>query len=164
MQAKNVFLPRETHQESPEVHIAGSCFKEQNGRFEILFARRSPHRQLFAGKLEGCGGQLRQGESFTEGVQRHFLQELNLSVQPLKNIFTTYDIPLKQGVIPGIRYLCKYAGGQPTLINHTDLIWLSEQEFLNADSTDFVGGLKNELLELLDLYRIIRVLEEINRK
>jgi class 3 adenylate cyclase len=75
----STFVPRERLREQPEVHVAGTCFAEERaGGFRLLLARRSPRRRLYPGKLEGCGGQLRHSETFSEGARRHFRQELGL--------------------------------------------------------------------------------------
>lgn len=152
----NQFVPRERLRESPEVHVAGTCFTEdRNGSIRILLARRSMDRQLFPGKLEGCGGQLRYSETFTEGVQRHFRLEFGIDVEVLPSFHCFYEIrEANAPVIPGIRFLCKKIGdNQPSSVNHSDLQWTSEQEFRQIPAQNFVGGLKGEVIDLLEKYR-----------
>ncbi|WFE28805.1 hypothetical protein O7623_06350 [Solwaraspora sp. WMMD791] len=57
-------------------------------------------------------------------------------------------------VIPGIRFLCRRVGrGEPSSGNHSELHRRSEEEFAATPATEFVGGLKAEVLELLTHYR-----------
>jgi class 3 adenylate cyclase/isopentenyldiphosphate isomerase len=150
------FLPRERIKETPEVHVAGTCFGEdRRGRITLLFARRSVERSLFPGKLEGCGGQLRRSEGFAEGVSRHFRQELGIDVEVLPALHRFYEIrePLEP-VIPGIRFLCRRIGtNEPASDNHSELTWVSETEFRRMPAEHFVGNLKQEVIELLDQYK-----------
>ncbi|WJK39204.1 NUDIX domain-containing protein [Solwaraspora sp. WMMA2056] len=153
------FVPRERLRETPEVHVAGICFTEDHsGGIRLLLARRSAERALFPGLLEGCGGQLRYSETFTDGVRRHFQQEMGLDVEVREDLHCFYtireaDVP----VIPGIRFLCRRVGrGEPSSGNHSELRWMSEEEFAAIPATEFVGGLKAEVLELLARYRQTR--------
>jgi class 3 adenylate cyclase/ADP-ribose pyrophosphatase YjhB (NUDIX family) len=150
------FLPRELLRETPEVHVAGTCITEdKQGGIKLLVARRSPKRRLYPGKLEGCGGQLRYSETFIEGVRRHFSQELNLDVEVLEQFHVFYQIrEANEPVIPGIRFLCTRVGSnEPWSTNHSRLDWVTEDEFRNTPSSDFVGDLKHEVIQLLERYR-----------
>jgi len=150
------FIPREQLRESPEVHIAGTCFEEEGpGKLRFLFARRSRDRRLFPGKLEGCGGQLRYSETFVDGVRRHFTQELGLDVEVLADFHRFYVIrESNEPVIPGIRFLCRRVGtNEPSSNNHSELIWLTEKEFHNTPSHDFVDNMKYEVIELVSAYK-----------
>ena len=55
------FIPRESLRESPEVHIAGVCFKKEKGIYFILLGQRTKNRKLYPLLYEGCGGQLLAG-------------------------------------------------------------------------------------------------------
>jgi class 3 adenylate cyclase len=150
------FVPREKLRETPEVHVAGTCISDdQEGNIKLLFARRSPERQLFPGKLEGCGGQLRYSESFVDGVARHFRSELNLDVQVLDDLHRFYEIRQPDSpIIPGIRFLCRQVGdNEPSSAHHTEIVWMAEPEFRKANSQDFVGHLKEQVIELLEDYK-----------
>ena len=150
------FVPRERLRETPEVHVAGTCFTEdQDGNVKLLFARRSPDRQLFPGKLEGCGGQLRYSESFVDGVARHFRSELNLDVRVLEDFHRFYEIRQPDSpIIPGIRFLCQQVGdNEPKSAHHTEIVWVSENEFRKMNAQDFVGHLKTQVIELLEDYK-----------
>jgi isopentenyldiphosphate isomerase len=153
------FIPRERLRETPEVHVAGTCFmQETSDRVRLLIGRRSMERRLFPGKLEGCGGQLRYSETFVEGVRRHFRQELGIDVDVLEDCHVFYEIrEPDEPVIPGIRFLCKRVGTrEPSSANHSELQWVTEAEFRNISGHEFVGSLKREVIELLDRYRSSR--------
>jgi class 3 adenylate cyclase/isopentenyldiphosphate isomerase len=149
------FVPRERLRETPEVHVAGTCLREIDGRLEMLVARRSESRRLYPGKLEGCGGQLRLSESFADGVRRHFSLELGLDVEVLTSFHTFYEIrEPDEPLIPGIRFLCRQIGSaSPRSQNHSEVHWISEEEFQNTPGDDFVADLKDEVLHLLRRYR-----------
>ena len=150
------FLPRELLRETPEVHVAGTCIVEdRQGGIKLLIARRSPRRRLYPGKLEGCGGQLRYSETFVDGVRRHFSRELNLDVAVLEDFHLFYEIrEPDEPVIPGIRFLCRRVGSnEPESTNHSELRWVTEEQFRNMPSADFVGNLKHEVIQLLERYR-----------
>ncbi|MGB7533284.1 MAG: hypothetical protein WA977_09995 [Halobacteriota archaeon] len=53
------FIPREKVRETPEVHVAGLCIKNENDKITALIARRNKDRALFPGLYEGCGGAAR---------------------------------------------------------------------------------------------------------
>lgn len=149
------FVPRERLRETPEVHVAGLCFAEDTDRqIRVLLARRALDRELFPGKIEGCGGQLRHSESFTEGVRRHFRLEFDIDVQVLPD-HCFYEIRQPETpIIPGIRYLCRQVGdSRPTSHNHSSVWWASEDELRRIPAPEFVGDLKQEAIHLLDEYR-----------
>src|SRR6266540_4214771 len=150
------FLPRELLRETPEVHVAGTCIDEdKQGVIKMLVARRSLGRRLYPGKFEGCGGQLRYSETFAEGLRRHFSQEFNLDVEVLEPFHAFYAIrEPNEPVIPGIRFLCRRVGSNdPSSTNHSELKWVTEEEFRNMPSADFVGNLKHEIVQLVAAYR-----------
>ncbi|WP_285698940.1 NUDIX domain-containing protein [Actinomadura sp. NBRC 104412] len=149
------FVPRERLRETPEVHVAGTCLAQgPGGTITLLVARRSPHRRLFPGLLEGCGGQLRRSETFADGVRRHFRTELGLDVEVLEDLHVFYAIREPgEPVIPGIRFLCRRIGtNEPVSSNHSELRWVTVQEFANLPGEDFVGNLKQEVIDLLQRY------------
>lgn len=150
------FLPRELLRETPEVHVAGTCITEDsNGQITLLVARRAAERRLYPGKLEGCGGQLRSSETFSEGVRRHFAKEMNLDVDVLEQFHVFYEIrEPNEPVIPGIRFLCTRIGSdEPRSSNHSELRWLMEDQFRKTPSGEFVGNLKREVIHLLESYK-----------
>ncbi|MFD4641668.1 NUDIX domain-containing protein [Lentzea sp. NPDC058436] len=150
------FIPRERLREEPEVHVAGTCLIEGgSGEVTLLFARRSAERRLFPGKLEGCGGQLRYSESFTDGVRRHFRTELGIDVEVMAGLHTLYEIrEPNEPLIPGLRFLCKQIGTtEPASANHSEIIRVSEKKFRDMPDSEFVGDLKHEVVALLERYK-----------
>lgn len=150
------FVPREQIREQPEVHIAGTCVTEDSrGSLRVLIARRSLERRLYPGKFEGCGGQLRYSESFTDGVRRHFRLELGIDVEVFSDLHAFYEIrEPNEPLIPGIRFLCRRVGDvDPTSANHSELRWVTEREFRNMPAEEFVGSLKREVLSLIDQFK-----------
>jgi class 3 adenylate cyclase len=149
------FVPREQLRETPEVHVAGTCFYEDRNTMKLLFARRAPDRSLFPGKLEGCGGQLRYSETFVEGIRRHYRQEFGLDVDVLPDFHNFYEIRVpNEPVIPGVRFLCRRVGtNEPSSANHTELMWISEGQFRNMPAEEFIEGLKHEVIELIEDYK-----------
>jgi class 3 adenylate cyclase/isopentenyldiphosphate isomerase len=150
------FVRREQLREEPEVHVAGTCVRDVDGELSLLVARRAADRKLYPGKLEGCGGQLRRSESFADGVRRHFDLELGLDVEVLTTFHRFYevrepDLPL----IPGVRFLCLITSDrEPRSDNHSEVRWLTEAEFRETPAAEFVGDLKQEVLELVNEYKV----------
>lgn len=152
------FIPRERLRETPEVHVAGMCLTEAgtDHGIRVLLARRAVDRQLFPGKIEGCGGQLRHSENFTDGVRRHFQSEFGIDVEVLyEHCFYFYEIRQPDTpVIPGIRFLCRRIGdNEPRSANHSEVWWASEEELRQLPGPAFVGDLKQETIQLLNEYR-----------
>ena len=144
------FESRERRKEDPEVHVAGTCVRKTASGMEILIARRAPARRLYPGRWEGCGGQLRRSESFEEGVSRHFLTEMRLSVKPIENCYRLYRIQeANEPIIPGVRFLCEYITGEPASQNHSEYRWVSYAEFSAMADTDFPPKLKEQVIDML---------------
>jgi class 3 adenylate cyclase len=153
------FLTRESLRHEPEVHVAGQCVEYiragKGGRVRILIARRSPARRLYKNLYEGCGGQLAPGETFVDGVRRHFQLEMNIDVHVIEELHRFYEIrEAAEPLIPGIRFLCERAGEQePNSPNHSEVRWVSEKEFSSMPSTEFVPGLQEQVLSLVEEYK-----------
>ena len=148
------FQKREDLRETPEVHVAGFCIKEETEGIKILIAKRSKERRLYPELFEGCGGQLKYSESFVEGVTRHFRCEMNITIKVLENIHQFYSIVQpKEPYIPGILFLCKHIEGIPKSQNHEEIKWVSEQELLDIDASLFIPGVKAEVLKLVEMYK-----------
>lgn len=134
---------RETYLECPEVHVAGVCVRGAGPDRHVLLCRRSADRALFPGLWEGCGGQLRRGETFAQGVERHYQNELGITVTALAGVCCIYQID--EPVIPGVRLLCLYQGGEPTSLNHSEIRWTRLSEVLAMPWEAFVPGLQNQI-------------------
>ena len=150
------FLTREKVRQTPEVHVAGQCLDTSNrNRLKILIAKRSPVRRLYPNLYEGCGGQLAASETFVQGVVRHFRLEMQIDVRVLEPFHRFYEIILPdEPLIPGIRFLCERLGDQePRSFNHTELRWVTEKDFRAMPADQFVPGLKDQVLSLLEEFR-----------
>jgi class 3 adenylate cyclase len=150
------FLTREKLRQTPEVHVAGQCIDASSRKgLKVLIARRSSSRRLYPGLLEGCGGQLAASETFTEGVARHFRLEMNIDVKVLEHLHCFYAIrEPEEEVIPGIRFLCERVGDeQPRSDNHSETVWVTESAFRSLPGDQFIPGLKEQVLELIERYK-----------
>lgn len=146
------FLTRENLKETPEVHVAGICYKKEKGTLQVLLAYRNSNRQLYPNLIEGCGGQLRYGESFENGVIRHFRTEMNITVKVLPSIHLFYSIQVSdQPYIPGIVFLCEYIEGTPDSKNHNKTEWVNIEELESMDEALFIPNVKNEIIQLLEM-------------
>lgn len=151
---KEQLTPREEKRETPEVHVAGSCFRKEGEEFEILLAKRSPDRSIYPNLFEGCGGQLSKNEFFTDGVRRHYLKEMGIEVEVKENFHTFYRIDLhEEPLIPGIRFLCEYKKGDPQSQKHTEIRWVLQSELEKMDESLFPPGFKQQTCELLQKYQ-----------
>jgi class 3 adenylate cyclase len=152
----NQFLTRERLRQSPEVHVAGQCIDTSSKKgLKILVAKRGPRRAIFPNLYEGCGGQLAAGETFTEGVARHFRMEMGIEVRVLEELHCFYVIrEPNEAVIPGIRFLCERVDEkEPSSPNHVEWRWLSEKDFRGVPADQFVPGLRDQVLDLLEKYK-----------
>jgi len=150
------FIPREDLRESPEVHVAGICFKDENGICSILLGQRKKTRKLFPSLYEGCGGQLARDELFHEGVMRHYEKEYQIKVKVRRDIFSLYEIIINnEPKIPGIRFLCDYVSGIPSSPNHIPPTpkWFTEAEFKKIPKDQFIPGLKDEMAKFFEIYK-----------
>lgn len=143
------FHTRETLKETPEVHVAGFCYKIEDGKMKILLAYRNEDRKLYPTKIEGCGGQLRYSETFEQGVTRHFRQEMNITVKVRSDIYLLYSIQLpQQPVIPGVVFLCEYVEGEPSSKNHRKIEWVELENIRDMDNDLFIPTVKKEIFDL----------------
>jgi class 3 adenylate cyclase/8-oxo-dGTP pyrophosphatase MutT (NUDIX family) len=149
------FVPRERLRENPEVHVAGMCVADTAREVRLLLATRKEQRELFGGKMEGCGGQLRASETFAEGVMRHFQLEMGIQVSVLEEYHCFYVIEKpNHPKIPGIRFLCQQVDNRvPSSPNHSEVRWVPEEEFRALPPERFPGNLKEEVLQLLERYK-----------
>lgn len=148
------FHPREELRETPEVHVAGICFKGDKSEPRILISRRKETRKLYPRLYEGCGGQLRLSERFEDGVKRHYKTELGIEVEVIPSINRTYVIEkADEPIIPGIAFLCKYISGSPSSDNHDLFEWKTIRE-IEAMNTDlFIKDVKDEILDFIKRYQ-----------
>lgn len=147
---------REFRKDCPEVHVAGMCVDITSySELRVLIAKRSSYRAISPNRYEGCGGRLAFGESFAEGVVRHYETEMGISVRVLPSFCCVYEIrEVGIPLIPGVRFLCERRDSRiPYSPNHDEIKWVSEAELRNLDDGLFIPGLKDQFLELLDRYQ-----------
>lgn len=143
------FHTRETLKETPEVHVAGFCYKIEDDKIKILLAYRNENRKLYPSKIEGCGGQLRYSETFEQGAARHFRQEMNITVSVHSDVYLLYSIQLPQHpVIPGVVFLCRYVEGEPSSKNHSKVEWVELEKIRDMDNELFIPTVKKEIFDL----------------
>ena len=154
------FQKREDIRETPEVHVAGFCIREEAGTIKVLIAKRAKNRKLYPCLFEGCGGQLKYCESFNSCVKRHFRTEMGITIDVIENIHLFYSIIQPNGIyIPGIVFLCKYISGIAYSCNHSKIKWVSLEELKNIDDRCFIPNVKNEILQLIEMYSKIAVIQ-----
>ncbi len=144
--------PADGNRGNPSVFVSGVCLRREQGILEVLDMKRHRHREFFPGLLEvSTGGQLTKDESFSDGVQRHFLHELAIEVDVDTRHFTTYQFSNREGeLIPGVRHVCWHVAGQPQLVNYDEFHWMSRGKFQAQPDGDFLPGLKVDILPILD--------------
>jgi ADP-ribose pyrophosphatase YjhB (NUDIX family) len=147
------YIPREKIKECPEVHIAGACIKVEGREIKVLILKRSKDRKLYPELYEGCGGQLRYSETFTEGLKRHYKTDIGIEVEVLENYHNFYFIKEPNtSTIQGIRFLCKYISGEPASENYSEIKWVTFEKLKQIPEDRFIPGLKEEFISLIDDY------------
>jgi class 3 adenylate cyclase/ADP-ribose pyrophosphatase YjhB (NUDIX family) len=146
------FVTREKRRETPEVHVAGVCYKIVDGKHYYLIAKRNSDRKLYPNKFECCGGQLRQNETFKDGVKRHFKTEMNINVNVLDNEPIIYLIVKGDEIINGLCYCCEYIDGSPKSPNHSDIQWCNYEQLQDMNSDLFIKDFYNkELMQFANI-------------
>lgn len=138
---------REGNAQKIEVHVSGLCFYDK----KILVAKRNSRKEFYPGLWECGGGQVRNGETFEEAIQRKLKQELGITVRIIKPL-GTYFIPYpssEQKKIPGIKFICEIDsfldGKNPKITEeHSEFRFLSREE-IEDTSLEFIPGVRNEI-------------------
>ena len=148
---------REDHREAPDVHVSGICYRKAD--HSVLLMRRSLTRALYPGLWEGCGGQLRRGESFAAGVVRHYRDELGVDVIVDESDTEVYFI--EGAGIPGVRFCCFWQAGEPRLTNHSESRWVPIAEFEEMSADLFPPGFKQQANKLLNFCSFLTWLDDL---
>lgn len=147
------FVTREDLRETPEVHVAGLCFKKENGIVLGLVSKRAANRRLFPNLYEGCGGQLARNELFATGVARHYKLEMGIDVNVIEDVHEFYHIQYpEEPNIPGICFLCEYKGGDPKSGNHSETRWVSKNDIETMQPEQFISGVKERFIRFLAIF------------
>lgn len=142
---------REKKRHCIEVHVAGICLRETDYDIEVLIAKRRENKELYPGKWECGGGQVKMGETFEEAVKRKMKEELGVIVKNVL-VFGTYEIntpQLSQKKIPGIKFICflkGYVNGKCPEIKKDAFSEWKWQSVNNLGGIDFIPGIKEEIL------------------
>lgn len=142
---------RELHHETPEVHVSGICLRSALGAQSknILIGKRSPNRVLYPELWACCGGQLRYGETFAQGVERHYESDIGVKVEASELLLQSYHIRINKGaVIPGVRLICEWISGEPVLGTNTEFRWVDFNDLLAMGRDVFVPDLFDTLVVL----------------
>lgn len=148
---------RESKQHKIEVHVAGICFRETDYDIEVLIAKRKENKELYPGKWECGGGQIKMGENFEEAIKRKMMEELGVIVSKFV-VFGTYEINvpnLEQKKIPGIKFVCLLEGfvnGKEPKIKEDAFSEWRWQSINNLGVIDFIPGIKDEILVAWEFY------------
>lgn len=146
------FIPREKLRETPEVHVAGVCFKKDNNVLKALIAKRKSNREIFPNLYEGCGGQLAFSESFTDGIRRHFMLEMKISVKVIQKHNILYEIAKPNiHIIPGIKFIALHESGEPESENHEHITWVTKSGIQDMSEDTFIPGTKNDFLAFFSI-------------
>ena len=130
--------------------MAGICLRETDFDIEALIAKRKESKELYPGKWECGGGQVKEGENFEEAVKRKMKEELGVIVERVL-VFGTYEIKtpnLPQQKIPGIKFVCflkSYANGDGPQIKEDAFSEWRWQSINNLEGIDFIPGIKEEI-------------------
>jgi len=159
------FITREHLKQSPEVHVAGLCFKEDDGVFYILLGKRNRDRKIFPSLYEGCGGQLAENELFVDGVKRHYKLEYGIDISVFEKHHKFYYIqPSNESLIQGIRFLCEHVKGDPKSENHTPPTpqWFNKEDLIKISEQEFIPGLKADMLDFFEKYIQLKSEKPVN--
>lgn len=92
----------------------------------MLVTQRSASMDL-PFQWEFPGGKIDPGESETDCIKREIREELQLEIEPLKQLpITTYNYGTK--VIRLIPFICRYRGGVIQLLEHRQYRWMAPED------------------------------------
>jgi 8-oxo-dGTP diphosphatase len=110
-----------------KVAVKGILIKDQ----KMLIVQRSKNDETGAGTWESVGGILHFGESFDNALKREFFEEVGLSIQVQKLLFSTTFLsnPARQIVL--LTFLCTSEEENITLSDeHDQYLWANNEELL----------------------------------
>ncbi len=153
-------ITREKKRFPIEVHVGSICLRKTGWGFEILIGKRLPSRELYEGKWDCGGGQVRPGENFEEAIKRQVEEEFGVKVNVI-DIIGTYEIKtsrIHQEKIPGIKFLCEFKGyiNNKTIKcnrkEYSECKWIKEREVFY---TDLIKEIKKnkDIEKAIDIYK-----------
>ena len=137
-----------------EIHVAGFCLKgDSRGPMTLLIGKRTSTRRIFPDKWECGGGQVHTGEGLPEAIQYHMKEEFDIDVDVLGPVLT-YEIHSPDGLIPGLRFLCRMRDESQVAVANpdefTECRWIAETEI---DDYDLIPGLAEHAKRAIAIYR-----------
>ena len=121
------------------------CFVLYNG--DVLVIKRSLHKRIFPGKINGVGGHVEEGEDVAASAAREILEETGLAVTNLWLAGVVHvdgglgqAEPLPDGRMPGVMLFVCTADAPSRIVKASgegELIWVP---LADADGLDWVDG------------------------
>ena len=131
------------------------CFMLYNG--DVLVIKRSPHKRIFPGKINGVGGHVEQGEDVAASAAREIFEETGLAVTDLWLAGVVHvdsrlgqAEPLPDGSLPGVFQHCLVRialGGDVQASDEGELMWVPLADVDGLDWVDGDPGLLRRALE-----------------
>ena len=107
--------------------VAGLIWKD--GKFMIC---QRPENKARALLWEFVGGKVEKGESREDALIRECKEELDVTVKPL-DVFCTVDHVYPDITIRLVLFNAEILSGEPKLLEHADLKWISAGEIDNYE-------------------------------
>ena len=107
--------------------VAGLIWKD--GKFMIC---QRPENKARALLWEFVGGKVEKGESREDALIRECKEELDVTVNPL-DVFCTVDHVYPDITIRLVLFNAEILSGEPKLLEHADLKWISADEIDNYE-------------------------------
>lgn len=107
--------------------VAGLIWKD--GKFMIC---QRPENKARALLWEFVGGKVEKGESREDALVRECKEELDVTVNPL-DVFCTVDHVYPDITIRLVLFNAEILSGEPKLLEHADLKWISADEIDNYE-------------------------------
>ncbi|MGN0812273.1 MAG: (deoxy)nucleoside triphosphate pyrophosphohydrolase [Candidatus Coproplasma sp.] len=112
----------------PFLEVVAALIWEED---RFLICRRPAHKAR--GLLwEFVGGKVESGESKAQAVVRECREELDISVQP-GSIFCEVEHEYEDVTVHLTLFNCTIVGGEPTLLEHNDMRWITVEEIPSFD-------------------------------
>ena len=131
------------------------CFVLYNG--DVLVIKRSPHKRIFPGKINGVGGHVEQGEDVAASAAREIFEETGLAVTDLWLAGVVHvdsrlgqAEPLPDGGLPGVMVFVFTADAPSQDVQASDegeLMWVPLADVDGLDWVDGDPGLLRRALE-----------------
>lgn len=103
---------------------------KKDGKY--LIGKRLYSKDTIAGKFEFPGGKLEPGESEEEAIVREIKEEFGVEVKVNKFVTSAqYRYPTR--AIDLRLYECDYVSGKFTLTDHSEILWVTIEEFKNYE-------------------------------